>query len=194
MVVTVAEAAQLLGVSARTVRSRLARGELPGRKRGGQWVVPRESLPLPEAEHRRLQQRAEAIRHTVDAALPSRGGAPKRRRSVVDEVAFRSGHALRQELRGSDHPAARAAADAIEEGLVALGLALHEWQPRARLHALVRARAAISRAAVHLLLDQPIPPPSPVCEWLVTLEHEVLPPLAGLFRRAERGTRAAEDT
>lgn len=56
----------------------------------------------------------------------------------------------------------------------------------ARLAALTRARAAMSRAAVQLLLDSPMPPDGPVREWLVTLEHEVLPPIAGLFRRAER--------
>ncbi len=186
MLLSVTEAAQLLGVSARTVRTRLARGELKGRKRGGQWVVPRDVLPLPESEHRRLQQTADAIRRTVDAALPSRATGARTRRSVVDEIAFRAAHALRQSLRASAHPAASPAADAVEDGLIHLGAALHQWGPETRLTALREARAAMSRATVLLLLDAPMPPEDPVRGWVVALEHEVLPPIAGLFRRAER--------
>jgi len=189
VLLSVTETAQLLGVSTRTVRSRLAKGELPGRKKGGRWVVARDALPLPEAEHRRLQQRSEAIRETVDAALPSRTTGQRRRRSVIDEVAFRAAHALRSELRASPHPAAAPAAEAIEEGLVSLALALHEWRSEPRLEALTRTRAAMSRAVAGLLLAGPLPPADPVRGWVVSLEHEVLPPLSGLFRRAERGNR-----
>jgi len=186
MLLSVTEAAQVLGVSARTVRGRLARGELKGRKKGGHWVVPRDTLPLPESEHRRLQDHAESIRRTVDAALPSRTPALRKRRSVVDEVAFRTAHALRIELRASPHPSAAPAADAVEEGLVALALALHEWRREARLAALTRTRAAMSRAVALLLLDGSMPPQPPVVGWVVTLEQDVLGPLVGLSRRAER--------
>jgi len=188
MLLSVTEAAQLLGQSPRTVRARLSRGELAGRKRGGRWVIPREVLPLPESEHRRLQQRADAIRETVDAALPSRVTGGRKRRSVVDEIGFRAAHALHADLRGSAHPAAAAAAEALEAGLVAIGLAVHEWRPSARIAALTRARAAVSGATVGLLLSGPLPPDEPVRGWVVTLEHEVLPPIAGLLRRAERAT------
>lgn len=61
MMLTVTEAAQLLGQSPRTVRARLARGDLPGRKRGGRWIVPRDVLPLSEAEHRRIQAQADVL-------------------------------------------------------------------------------------------------------------------------------------
>ncbi len=189
MLLSVTEAAQLLGQSPRTVRARLSRGELAGRKRGGRWVIPREALPLPESEHRRLQERAAAIRETVDAALPSRVTGAKKRRSVVDEVGFRAAHALRAELRGNAHPAAAGAAEALEAGLVAIGLAVHEWSPASRIAALTRARAAVSGTIVGLLLSGPLPPDDPVRGWVVTLEHEVLPPIAGLLRRAERASQ-----
>lgn len=186
MLLTVVEAAQLLGTSPRTVRGRLARGTLKGRKKGGQWVIPRDALPLPEAEHRRLQERAEAIRETVDAALPSRVSGQRKRRSVVDEVGFRNALAIRRELRASDHLAAAPAAERVEQALESLGIALHEWRAEPRLAALTRARAGIAGAVVALLLDAPWPLEDPVRSWVVTLEHEVLPPIAGLFRRTER--------
>lgn len=105
---------------------------------------------------------------------------------MVDELGFRAAHTLRQELRASDHPAAGSAAPIVEEGLLAMGIALHAWRTDAPLVALTRARAAMAQAVVTLLLEAPIPPEEPVRGWVVTLEHEVLPPIAGLFRRAER--------
>ena len=58
MELTITEAATLLGRSPRTVRAQVARGELPGFKRGGQWVIRREALPLSEAQRAALQQKA----------------------------------------------------------------------------------------------------------------------------------------
>ena len=52
MELSITEAATLLGRSARTVRAQVARGELPGFKRGGQWVIRKEALPLSEAQRR----------------------------------------------------------------------------------------------------------------------------------------------
>ena len=50
MELTVREAAALMGRSARPVRAQVARGELPGVKRGGRWLIPRKALPLTEAQ------------------------------------------------------------------------------------------------------------------------------------------------
>jgi len=41
---TVAEAAELLGISAWTYYDRLKRGDLPGRQIGRRWVVPKIQL------------------------------------------------------------------------------------------------------------------------------------------------------
>lgn len=184
MLLSVAEAAQILGQSVRTVRARLARGELHGRKKGGQWVVPREALPLPEAEHRRLQERAEAVRQAVDAALPSRLTGQRPRRSVIDELAFRAAHALRIQLR--ENAAAPDAVAAVEDVLYAVARGTHEWRTDAKLAAFGQARGAATRAITRLLVDGPIPAVEPVRTWVEILEHEVLPPIAGLCRQAER--------
>ncbi len=46
---TVREAAVLLGKPARTVPAMLARGELRGVRRSSGWVIARESLPITDA-------------------------------------------------------------------------------------------------------------------------------------------------
>ena len=72
MELSVREAATLMGRSPRTVRAQLARGELPGVKRGGRWRVQRRHLPLTEDQRRALQTKADGIRQLVDDALPGR--------------------------------------------------------------------------------------------------------------------------
>ena len=59
MQLTLTQAATVLGVSARTLRDRLQRGDLCGSKRGGRWIVDSHSLPMSEAQHRSMQARAE---------------------------------------------------------------------------------------------------------------------------------------
>ena len=72
MLLTPREAATALGCSERTVRARLQSGRLRGFKKGGRWRVHRKDLPLSEDQRRALQARANTIRSTVEAALPSR--------------------------------------------------------------------------------------------------------------------------
>ena len=45
MLLTVIEAATVLGCSPRAVRARIARGELKGSKQDGQWRIPRGDHP-----------------------------------------------------------------------------------------------------------------------------------------------------
>lgn len=190
MMLTVTEAAQILGQSARTVRARLARGDLPGRKRGAQWLVPRDALPLSEAEHQRVQARAEKVRETVEAALPSRLTSRRDRRSVVDEAAFRAIHHLRAQIASSAGSLGqRRAARALERALRWVVEGVNEWSPEAKRRCFTAARAAVSHACTALLVDVAIPPPEPVRGWVAALEQEVLPPLAGLCRSAERSQR-----
>jgi len=42
--VTTAEAAETLGISARSVRRLAADGEIPARRLGGRWLIPRHTL------------------------------------------------------------------------------------------------------------------------------------------------------
>lgn len=190
MLLSVTEAATLLGKSPRAVRAALARGELPGRKQGGRWVVPREGLPLSEAQHRALQARADEIRAVVEDALPSRGATRRgdRRRSLADLEVFRAACEVTRQVQARDD-APLQARDELERGLLALAEGWYQYESGARLDALTRARAAFSRAAAQLLLAAPWPPSAAELEPLARLETEVFPALAGLFRRAERAAQ-----
>jgi hypothetical protein len=90
MELSITEAATLLVRSVRTVRAQVVRGELPGFKRSGQWVIRKEALPLSEAQRAALQQKAETLRGALEDALPrrlaQRGG--QTRRGLADLDAF----------------------------------------------------------------------------------------------------------
>ena len=61
MDLSVREAAELLGCSTRTLRARLARGEIRGHKRDGAWRIARSDLPLTEAQRDEILSRAEQV-------------------------------------------------------------------------------------------------------------------------------------
>lgn len=109
MEITVTEAAALLGRSVRTVRAQVARGELPGIKRGGQWFVNKAALPLTEPQRAAMQAKADTLRGALEQALPPRlarsGGSL--RRGLADLDAFRLGAVLLAELRAADERANR---------------------------------------------------------------------------------------
>ena len=67
MELTLTQAATLVGVSPLTLRDRLARGDVPGAKRGGRWHVDSHGLPLSESQRRSMQARADEIRSVVEA-------------------------------------------------------------------------------------------------------------------------------
>lgn len=63
MQLTLTQAATLMGVSPRTLRDRVARGDVPGVKRGGRWTIDSHEMLLSETQRRAMQARA---------ALPAR--------------------------------------------------------------------------------------------------------------------------
>lgn len=69
---SVAEAAQVLGVSARRVRALLESGQLPGRQVGGRWLLPSRAV-----EHRQ--------------EMPHKGGRPLSQASAWNTLAVLSG-------------------------------------------------------------------------------------------------------
>ena len=193
MELSVREAATLLGVSPRTVRARIARGDLLAVRDGATWRLDDRDLPLSATDRRRLQARADAVRRTVDAALPSRAarGRRDRGRSVADLDAFRLAMTVWQQLRGAPERVAddslRLAAMAhLAAGLDALAEALHHFARPHKLHALDVARTSFARAVAVLLRAAGDLAGSPLLEPIATLEAEVLPAVAGLARWAER--------
>ncbi len=195
---TIREVAVLLGRSERTVRAQVARGDLPGKKRGGRWLVPRDALPLTEAQRQALQARCDQIRTEVERALPGRlaSSARDRRRSLADLMAFERGRRLLAAMRASagqdgDPAGADQARACLHQALLDLSVGFHEYNRPGRLAALTRTRAGLAQAGAHLLLEAGDPVIEPAAAWVRALEQEVLPPLAGLFRRAENLPRPA---
>lgn len=193
MDLTVREVAALTGQSPRTVRAQVARGELPGAKRGGVWRIPRHSVPLTEAQRRALQARADEIRDVVDGVLPSRLATTRERRSrsVADLAAFQLGAALLREIEGAKPealPDAKrvAIADLMQGALLDLAEGVLQYERDLKLAAINRARAGLSRALATLLLRAGMSPEPPVLAWVAALERDVLPAVAGLARWAER--------
>jgi len=192
MELSVREAATLLGQSPRTLRARLARGDLAGRKLGGRWRIDRRELPLTEAQRRALETRAEELRRTVEAALPTslRRSAERKHRRIEDLDAFRLAHGLLLQLRdGAPEPAVsparRRAARYVEAALLALAECVHRYDAESKLAAVRVARSRLARAAGVLLVEADVPPAEPVAGWVQTMETEVLPAVAGLARWAE---------
>lgn len=70
MELSLSEAATILRVPARTLRGRLARGEIEGTKRAGRWFLARDALPWTPGQRRRALERGAEIREAVDRALP----------------------------------------------------------------------------------------------------------------------------
>lgn len=190
------EAATLLGRNLRTVRGQLARGDLPGTKRNGRWVVRRQDLPLTEAQRRRLQAKANRIRRTVDEALPSRSAKTPgdRSRSLADLDAFRLGVELLAEIQANgdlldEEPRGRIST-ALEQSLLALAEAAFQFDREVKLEAVNRARGALARSAGSLFLLAGLEPREPMARWLAVLEGEMLPAVAGFARWTDRLGRA----
>lgn len=196
MEITVTEAAALLGCSARTVRARVARGELPGVKRGGQWFVNRSALPLTEAQRSAFQRKAQGLRDALEEALPARMARTPgdRRRGLLDLDAFRFGAALLAELRAADPVAGldlARATSTLEAALLDVADASCQYDRETRRAALVRARRGIGHTCALLLMGAGHPTPAPVVGWLDTLETRVLPAVVGFARWADGPPRGA---
>lgn len=185
MELSVREAAVLSGRSPRTLRAQLARGELPGVKRGGRWVVDRRHLPLTENQRRQLEQKTREVRRQVDRALPSRaaGFRGSRERSLADLDAFRLTLELHRDLQADESLAeSKKLARFTHSALLALAETFHEFDHEAKRRSVQRARARLAHLAAALMINHGLPPAEIAFPWLRRLEQEVLPAVAGLAR------------
>jgi len=69
MKLSLAEAAALTGIQRRTLRHRLAKGSIAGRKEGGRWVLDSHALPLSDQTVARMAARANRAREIVAKAV-----------------------------------------------------------------------------------------------------------------------------
>ena len=190
MELTIKEVATLLGKSRRTIRSQVARGELPGVKRNGKWLIDRRNLPLNESQRRILQAKADRIRNAVDDVLPSRAARVpgQRPRSLADLDAFRLGAQVLLNIRDSEHAALADAereriADYLEQSLLAIAEAVQQFDRELKLAAVNRARSLLSHTVATMLLATGLEPEEPVSSWVTRLEGEVIPAVAGFLPR-----------
>ncbi len=191
MDLTVREAAIVLARSPRTVRAQLVRGDLPGVKRDGRWRIPKEGLPLTEQQRKTLHAKADAVRAAVESALPPRGDGlrPRGAPSVTESEPFKTCREVYErvtELPPSS-PARRAAAR-LERAVLAVGVAVHQFDADLKLAALNRARALCAEAVVFLVLAGATPDGGD--DLVGLLEGTLLPALGRAARRAEGLRRA----
>lgn len=181
MELTLREAATILDITPRAARARVRRGTLRGYKRGGRWLIPRAALDDDPGQRRRLRAVSDETRATVEGALPDREA-----RSVSDLKPFREARRLVIALEphhSASEPTSMARA-ALIDGLGRLAEGHHQFHRDDKLAGYGAARALFCRALACLLLTDS----QPALAAARTIEREVLPPLAGLIRWAERLT------
>lgn len=188
MELSVREAAALLARSPRTIRAQLAAGQLSGKRSGRRWVVDGRRLPLSRAQHIALQERADTVRDAVEAALPARATADRRRRrSVTDLKPFQAGRVALRALQSPCDvraPSMHRAEHALRDGLASLCDASQTFDRDGKIRRLRAARGAFSHALAELLVRDPDDERSRA--GIDTIEQEVMPTLAGLLRWADR--------
>jgi excisionase family DNA binding protein len=178
MLLSLTQAAQLLGKSRRQIEYLIKQGRLRATKNGGRWQVDEADLPLSPGQRQAIGRRAAGLRQAAAEVLD--GTAPRPRYSMADLHVFASLKTVWQnaeERLATDHPARghlRAALDQIAIGC-------HRYLRRDKALAYHAARDALSLAACALLLDDD---PERV-GMAAGIEQEVIPALAGLLRRAE---------
>lgn len=114
MRISLQQAAEILGKSARTVRKWIRDGKLPATKSGGTWSIDRDQLPLSVARRRELEARVEQINGVVADLLPSRVASTSndRKKRLLDRDVVTSARAFLGELAGRSNATAPSRAEA----------------------------------------------------------------------------------
>lgn len=186
MLLTLAEAAQLLGQSVRQVRYLVKAGKVKARKQEGRWVFDEADLPVSPAQRRVREHKAAELASVVEDALRKQTHPPGRRGySVTDLAAFRHGlAACRAALERLGDQAAPVVA--LRASLVALSQGCHRFHQREKSEAFAEAREHAAAAVALFHLDG-----SDVALAVATLvEQDYLGALVGLLRRGTARPRA----
>lgn len=185
MKLTLAQAAEKLGKSVRQVRYMIRTGRLKANKDGGRWAVDAADLPLTEGQDRARSRHKSRLRDAVEDALDLNEGDSKRERySMTDLRAFKVARpALERaaELLDEGHPACRALRTTLD--LLAVGCHRFLAEDKREAYSQARDNASLAACALHLC-QQP-----EARDLAATVEQDLLPAVAGLLRRLDRGRR-----
>ncbi len=192
MELSVREAATLLGRPARTLRGQLKRGEIRGVMRDGAWRIPREHLPMTDAQRAALQGRADEARRAVEDALPSRLAVTAARtpKSLLDLDGFRIGRDLLFDMRRATDDRDEPIEACLEDALCVLARGKFAFQADEKRRILNDARDRFSACLARVLLSAD-PLLDPRVRWAARLERELIPSISGLLRWTERLERKA---
>ncbi len=153
---TLREAAVALGRSERQVRYMIQQGSLKATKRGLQWVVASEELPLTEVQRREVRERIDRATEAMGRGLEGakKVGAKDENRKPYSVTALRvfltaeELHGLIAREVGADSDATRA----VHSILVALAQGCHAFHPREKGDHFSRARDLAAACFVDLRL------------------------------------------
>jgi excisionase family DNA binding protein len=184
MLLTLAQAAELLGQSRRQIRYLIKTGRLPAVKVGGHWRIDSERLPRSPGQRAAAERKQQHLVEVVEEALALPSASDRKRYSVRDLRAFQIGAAIYRDATARlapDHPAAGFLRQVLEH--VALGC--HRFRQEDKVSEYQAARDHASRAACTLAIDAT----APAQELLDRVEQDLMAALGGLVRRMERRTR-----
>lgn len=180
MMLSMSEAARLLGQTQRQVRYQVKRGQVKATKVGGRWMIDEADLPATASRKEQGAAHAAALKQAVDKALAPHV-AVRARYTVESVAAFREGvlawRAAREAL--GDHPAVAALAAAN----LAMSRGAHGFRTRAKALAFEEARGHASDAVAWLFMEGS----EKARAVASSVEVGVLPALSGLIRRQEKG-------
>ena len=181
MILSLTDAARLLGKTPRQVRYLIQHGDLPAEKVNGRWHVKRADLPLSEGAQQARATKIEGALQIAEDVL-RKGADTQRSFSVLDLKAFRNGRSLYHRLVAEctpEHPAV----GFMKESLMLLSVGCHSFQHRDKAVRYADARAQACRAVVALLVDTEHE------DLAKEIECHYLTPLGGLIRRSETRRR-----
>lgn len=183
MELSLEEAAAQLGKSARQVRYMIRNKTLPARKVGGRWLVTTDALPRSEGQQQAAARKHTALRDAVEGAL-SLDKAEARTYSVHQLKAFQAALPVHREASrrfGADHPITTSIAALLRA--VARGCHRYERESKAEAYRAARDCASTAVCEVALTVETDASAADSITK---SLEHIVLPAIAGLLRRTER--------
>jgi excisionase family DNA binding protein len=178
MLLSVTQAAQLLGQTRRQVEYQIKQGRLKATKVGGRWQVDEADLPLGPKQRQARQRRADGLRDAAAEVLDA--AAPRGRYSMTQLGAFTTMQGVWRDaapLLAADHPAR----PLLRQALDGIAVGCHRYIRAEKAAAYSAARDALSRAACALLLDGT----EAAVALAARIEHDGIPALGGLLRRAQ---------